>query len=957
MTPVHLNTGKVPVGPAASVWAKSKRDDGSWLALWRHLDDSAAVAGRLWDEWLPRAVKQVISAGLPAGEEDGRVLAVWLAGIHDVGKATPAFSIQVEHLADRMRDHGLAMRPDPDRKLVPHSTAGQVLLEDWLADIYGLEKADAQQFTVVVGGHHGVPPENVDLKIVRDRASLLGVRRAPEVWREVQRQLLDRTADLTGASERLPHWRGVRLSQPAQALLMGVVIVADWIASNDDLFPYDVLELDQQERLKAAWDELDLPTPWQAVESTGTPAETFAARFELPDEAVIRPVQQAAVELARSMEEPGLLVIEAPMGEGKTEAALAAAEVFAARSGAGGVFVALPTRATSDAMFSRVLSWLGRLPDADVERGAHAVALAHGKSRLNEEFHELLRKGRSVSVDVDGCARTQELAAHQWLMGRKKAMLSSFVIGTVDQLLFGALKARHVVLRHLGMAGKVVIIDEAHAYDVYMSEYLDRALEWLGAYRTPVIVLSATLPAQRRKAMVEAYDRGRSDRPTRQRASVRRTPQPEAAPDPYAALDGDIGYPVLVATSGNARPVVRVTEPSSRTIQVIVDRADDDPVALAQMLRVELEDGGCALVVRNTVRRVQETARVFEQILGKSRVSVAHSRFLAPDRAANDRWLRDSFGPPQQDQADDGLARRPRGHVVVASQVAEQSLDIDFDLLVTDLAPVDLVLQRMGRLHRHDRAGRPDRVARPRCLITGVDWACMPPEPVRGSVTVYKRYPLLRALAVLKPFLDGEPMQLQSRIAPLVQDAYGPDDIGPVEWQSALFAAREEFTRMQKDKRKKADSFRLAGPAQAGTPLIGWLRANVGDLGDDDPKGRAQVRDTPAETVEVLVVMRRSDGTLATVPWLDKHSDMELPVDQPPPPQLARTVASCTLALPVELSGLPVLEEIERLGCMPGWRQSPLLDEQLVLILDEDGRAAILDHMLHYDRRFGFRVT
>src|SRR5690606_15959754 len=172
--------------------------------------------------------------------------------------------------------------------------------------------------------------------------------------------------------------------------------------SNPDLFPYfpDGCATDP-ERADAAWKQLDLPRPWQAVEPEEEPAALFAARFDLPQGATVRPVQAEAVRLAREMAAPGLVIIEAPMGEGKTEAALAAAEIFAARSGAGGCFIALPTMATGNAMFPRMLDWLGRLPDARAEPGAHSVFLAHSKAALNEKYTELARQGPTRIADVD----------------------------------------------------------------------------------------------------------------------------------------------------------------------------------------------------------------------------------------------------------------------------------------------------------------------------------------------------------------------------------------------------------------------------------------------------------------------------------------------------------------------------------------------------------------------------
>ncbi len=903
---------------------------------------------RLWDEWLPSNIKGRIAAELPGGDADGRVLCGWLAFVHDVGKATPAFAWQVEWLADRMRDRGFVFSSlvETERQFARHATAGMILLDQWLADRFGWDRLESQQLSVVVGGHHGVPPTDGDLGEARRRPYLLGVDDSSgPMWTTCQEELLDWAATETGASDRIEAWPTIRISQPVQAILTGIVIVADWIASNEDLFPYDdPNSVTAHDRLERAWEELDLPTPWTARPEPEQ-GDLFQQRFTLPEGATIRPVQSAAVDLAERMAAPGLMVIEAPMGEGKTEAALAAAEILASRTGAGGCLVALPTRATSDAMFLRVLDWLTRLPDADVGRGHQSVMLAHGKARLNQDFKRLFWRGAPSRIGMDDGGAG--VAAHSWTAGRKRAMLSNFVIGTIDQLLFSALKSKHVVLRHLGLAGKVVIVDEAHAYDVYMSSYLDRALEWMGAIGVPVIVLSATLPAQRRKAMLAAYDRGRLGRRKRR---PRRASRPAA--DPYDVLHGDIGYPVLAA-SGTEAPLVTVTEPSGRDQEVHLACLEDTPESLGALLERELADGGCALVVQNTVRRVQETAARLRARFPSSIVSVAHSRFMAADRAAKDQWLRDAFGPPERKSP----VKRPEKHIVVASQVAEQSLDIDFDLLVTDLAPVDLVLQRMGRLHRHHRPGRTGPA---KCYFTGADWGAVPPEPVRGSRTVYGEHPLLRSAAVLWDRLESDrPVTVPDDIAPLVQAAYGGRPDGPVEWHETMNRAELDHEAAMSSKASRAEIFQLDRPASPGTPLLGWLHAQAtgSDKHDEDsPSGRAHVRDDSTETLEVLVAVR--DGKrLITPPWLETGGGLEIPTDTAPEPALARTLASCTLALP---RGVPVdaaIAELEARHDYPAWEQVYLLKGELLLDFDHTGRTRLAGFELHYDHRDGLEAT
>ncbi|HSA51657.1 MAG TPA: CRISPR-associated helicase Cas3' [Yinghuangia sp.] len=638
--------------------------------------------------------------------------------------------------------------------------------------------------------------------------------------------------------------------------------------------------------------------------------------------------------------------VKAEQAQGKTEAALVAAEVFAARCGAGGCFVALPTRATGNAMFSRVLDWLERLPGS----GGGSVFLAHAKAGLNEEYVDLVRAGsrRLAAIEVDGedddwrpaqdvRAASGELAAHQWLRGRKTGMLASFAVGTVDQLLFAGLKSRHLALRHLALAGKVVVVDEVHAYDAYMSVYLERVLSWLGAYRVPVVMLSATLPAGRRRALAEAF----------------------AGVAGAGAVVEDERYPLITAVSAGAPArVVPVAAAGERAVEVQVARLDDDAERLVGLLEVELADGGCALVVRNTVDRVLRTAAALRERFGDDRVTVAHSRFVDLDRARVDAELVRRFGP-------DG--DRPVGaHIVVASQVAEQSLDVDFDVLVSDLAPVDLVLQRLGRLHRHHRGGReqtgrPSRLRVPRCWITGVAWATPVPEPVPGSRAVYGRYALLRSLAVLAPHLDGRCLELPGDISGLVQAAYGEGPVGPASWQPALAVAGEEEAVLRADQRRRADGFLLDGVRRPGRSLVGWLDAGVGDA-DDTRLGRAQVRDAE-ESLEVLVVQRRADGVLVTLPWLEGGcGGVELPEDSAPAPEAARTVAGCALRLPWQFARPGVLDraiaELEQ-SCFPAWqgKESPLLAGELVLVLDEDCRTRLAGFELCYSTTDGLVVA
>lgn len=946
----RLGNGEVPSelsDAARSVWAKTSRDPQThevlaWMPLWQHLDDTAEVAGRLWDYWVPGAVREQIAAAVGADEDRARRLLCWLAGVHDVGKASPAFAVQYPDGLHRMVGQGLTTGlsgKDPERRALRHELAGHIALVRWLEQRVGWRGPDADRLAVVVGGHHGTAPTPAQLQSGEKRPDLLGAGR----WTEVQNEHLDRQAARLLADGDLQG--PVRPSRPCQVLLTALVIIADWIASNEEFFGYRTGE-PVAARADRAWARIDLPAPWHAAAPTRDADELLRARFGRDGGA--RPVQAAAIELAATTSEPGLLVIEAPMGEGKTEAALLAAEVLAARTGAGGCFVALPTQATTDAMFGRVRAWLDALPGDQVQ----SVFLAHGKAALNLEYRELLPDGRPTSVAIDadppragrseatGWAPDQAVSAvvHQWLRGRKKGVLASFVVGTVDQTLFLALKSQHLVLRHLALAGKVVVIDEVHAYDVYMGSYLDRALHWLGAYGAPVVLLSATLPRERREAMIAAYRSGR------RRGSSTNMPTDEDA------------YPVLTATDG-ADVLRRPTAPAGRRTDVqleVLDAGEDELRALGDRLTDELTDGGCALVVRNTVGRVQAAGRYLVERFGADCVTVTHARYLAVDRAANDLDLLRRFGPPGPG------VERPRWHVVVGSQVVEQSLDIDFDLLVTDLAPVDLVLQRMGRLHRHprgeDQADRPARLRRARCLVTGVDLTSEPPALDEGSAIVYEPEALLRAAAVLLPHVERESVVLPDDIAPLVQRAYGDAELGPPGWQAELVEARRRAAARAARRRMSAQTFQL-GEATGRSAVLGWVEAGVGQV-DDGPTGEAQVRDGEM-TLEVLVVVRTPDG-LVVPPWVRPHGGELLDTNLAIGAQQARTVASCSLRLPAALTRDPrrldaVIAELEE-DYVSAWQIAPLLAGQLVLVLDPDGRRELAGQRLQYTRSLGLEL-
>lgn len=840
-------------------------------------------------------------------------------------------------LVDAMERSGLSSPTLPRSERLHHSLTGQVVVDEWLIEAYGYHCYRAQALASVIGGHHGAPPHEGQSDSVR-RTRALG----DDAWHQVQVEVLERMTEITEAAPVLRGLSRRKLTLPVLIDLSALVIVADWIASDSDNFPYD-LSRSSAERLADALPHLDLRAPWQPT-LLDDPSVLFAERFPHLRGTDPSELQSAAVLAATAAHEPPMLVIEAPTGSGKTEAALLAAEVLAGRFGAGGVFVALPTMATSNAMFGRVLRWVEAWPGPTHP----TMHLAHGKAALNEDFATLRRESVAQAVYDDEGRHVDSGSARvsSWLSGRKKGLLANVVVGTIDQVLMGALQARHLALRHLALSSKVVVVDEVHAADTHMRSFLVRMLDYLGAYGTPVILLSATLPPLQRTELVTAYQTGRHRAGTQPGGGLttRRPRGAVPADAPASSGPGPEEYPVITVVD---RQVTHQILPGSDIVRAVrLVPVDDDLDLLCERLRSELAEGGCAAVVRNTVRRAQDTFDALRGVFGED-VRLFHSRFLACDRAARERELAEVLGPGDE---------RPHRLVVVGTQVLEQSLDIDVDLMVTDLAPADLMVQRLGRLHRHPRH-RPAGLATPRCLVTGVEWQGDAPVPVTASTRVYAEATLLRSLAVLRTFLDGEVLSLPEQGPHLVHTAYDPDLPAPDGWEAAWQAADESLRETEASSRERATSFQIA-ELGAATSLVGWTSAPAEDGREE--VGRAQVRDSE-DGIEVVVVRRDQGGHLHSMPGASRHADQQLPYELDDRDGLTRHLATCTVGLPQALTQPWTWErtvtELERFPEGDHWQGSRWLRGQLPLVLDETLTCELNGHHVTYDAERGLDVT
>ncbi len=903
--------------PSKALWAK-KSDSASvykWLPLEQHLLDTRNVINALWQHWLSAGSKRQIISALSENNEDAALkLISFLSLTHDLGKATPAFQAKrkgkvwsdldrrlLENLAlDGFSDLEDLQLTSPSKS--PHALASQVILQK-----FGVK----EDVACIVGAHHGKPVD------------------APNFFKE---QTLSYTAnyyqsDLSG-EECVKHWFNTQkaiyewalseagykhtdelpsVSLTGQVLLCGLLIMADWIASNELYFPLINLGAneisDQYSRMYEGW------THWfheKADVFTYKPDihKLYKDSFKfLP-----RPVQEEFAQLISTIGDPGIIILEAPMGIGKTEMALAAAEQLGSKLGQYGIYFGLPTQATSDGIFERIEDWVGRLGNEGLP-GHKSIQLVHGKSALNEEYQRLKRKTSNSDAEENG-----SVSADEWFVGRKTATLDDFVVGTVDHFLMTALKQKHLALRHLGFSNKVVIIDEVHAYDAYMSQYLQMALEWMGAYHVPVIMLSATLPGQQREAFVRSYLRGQGYKSREMKC-----------PDDLNTISA---YPLVTYTDGAEIKQAQDFSPQEDKEFLIIRLSEEDLVAKVAEL---LEDGGVLGLMVNTVKRAQAMADLFSEVFGPDTVELLHSQFIATNRIAKEKKLLDMIGKGKV---------RPSKKIIIGTQVIEQSLDIDFDVLISDLAPMDLLLQRMGRLHRHKLDNRPAKLTNPQVYVLGTDPAYNF-EP--GSEFVYGQYLLMRTQYYLP-----DRVFLPTDISPLVQKVYGDAELALDEASAETYQkAKSQHEYKIQQKEHAAKTYRINKPhSRLQKSLVGWLQ-NVNLYAEEC--GHAQVRDAD-ETVEVILVQACGTG----YSFVGEKADISGELNDP---AIAQKLARQTITLPRAVTynidkAIKELEEYNR-KYLAAWQRQPWLKGCLGIILNDQGNFPLGQFCLKYSSSQG----
>ena len=612
---------------------------------------------------------------------DSQALRRWLGfflAIHDLGKFSSAFQqLRKDICPIRQRDYFYNIR---------HDTLGHLAWRKIFSDKEQLTKRFAAWpdnedpvelidiWVQCVTGHHGQPPslQNAPISDYFNQDDLSAMRewigKAADLFLPEPAPAIDCALDDLESKSANFSW-----------YLAGLSVLADWLGSNREHFPYCVDALEPAEYLKRH----ALPNARRAVSTSGLlPIATagFSGPQSLFD--FLRkptPLQQACLDLPVE-NGPQLYILEDVTGAGKTEAAIILLARMMAANQAQGAYIALPTMATANAMYGRTAGVYRKLYRQD--QGLPSLVLAHGGRNLDRKFQKSLihpaqlpSEGQYEAGEFDAEAR-----CNAWLAdNNKKALLAQIGVGTIDQALLAVLQSRHQSLRLLGLVGKVLIVDEVHASDAYMHTLLCQLLSLHARAGGSVILLSATLPASMREELIHAFG-GVHDESSS---------EPENLDYPLLTVVSSSNLPEYqpVATRDTVRRCLEVTlfHEQDRTIEWIIEQASR---------------GSCVAWIRNTVNDAVDAWQRLSAKLSEDRVTLFHARFAMGDRLDIEREVLTAFGPKSSTET-------RAGRVVIATQVIEQSLDLDFDEMVSDLAPIDLLMQRAGRLKRHlrDRSG------------------------------------------------------------------------------------------------------------------------------------------------------------------------------------------------------------------------------------------------------------
>ena len=704
-------------------WAKTTSEGKPGISVYDHMVNVGCVA-RCIAETSPEILDRFQLRSSVVGT---------LAALHDLGKISPGFQRKCKAW---LEENGLTKIAgngcwdtgmESDHGKVSHAAIQTFLVEK------GIDRKTAKFVSTVLGAHHGrlTPPNDRGYRPQR----AISETYSSIDWDAERKANAQKTWGRFAESSTSFTFSG---TSPSLWWLAGLTSVADWIGSDERFFPSENNENPINNEVAAL----------QALDTIGFRQIEFIRNLSFHD--LFHDAEKPEILwVSNEMQEktltvingPGVYVIEAPMGMGKTEAALWAAYQILVSGKGTGIYFALPTQATSNRMHLRMNEFVRR-----ISRASNASRLIHGNAWLMDQTAGLLPAATSP-----GSVSEDARSGRDWFASAKRALLAPFGVGTVDQALLGVVAAKHFFVRHFALAGKVVILDEVHSYDLYTGTLIDKLITTLEGLGCTVVVLSATLSGKRRGQIVSHPDDNSNK--------------------------AELPYPLITGRhEGNPLEPAAAAPPTSRTIKVDFITAEDaakEAINLAQ-------NGGAVLWICNTVDSAQKQYQRFMELTQEDfPVGLLHSRFPFWRREKiEDEWMT-RFGK-------NGATRC--GSILVSTQIVEQSVDLDADLLITELAPTDMLLQRLGRLWRHDRKDddRPVDTAR-LCIVKEKnsleDFRNMKPKAIidalGGKAHVYDPFVLLRSLDV---WHGQNEVNIPAQIRMLIELTYEDRDNEPESW-------------------------------------------------------------------------------------------------------------------------------------------------------------------------------
>ncbi|MFV0387295.1 MAG: CRISPR-associated helicase Cas3' [Pyrinomonadaceae bacterium] len=955
-------------------WAKTSHDKdrypNAFHPLICHLIDVAVVTRKIWDSVLPTATKYRINKKF--GLIDAGNVVAFIAGLHDLGKCSPPFILRGHHdVTNAQTRRLLQVYKETDFYLqnvkksadAPHGYVTTVELPQILIKKFNLNPNVSKQISIMIGGHHGVFPDTKWTNKLRDNEGTGGNSH----WKTVRIEIAQQLANLLDVKP-LSNETDAKLDNGTIMILAGLVSVADWIGSDTDFFEsaaefsdkidvkfnHDNLEnyfthaetQAQKALLQLGWIHKNEKNKSQSSFENVTGKDRFKKLFKFDNR---RHLQEMAIEIAKDLDKPGIAVIEAPTGEGKTEAAMFLADAWNNALNQMGYYFALPTQATSNQMFGRAVKFLeNRYPESNVN-----VQLTHGHASLSAEFKTLQEKHKKSIEGIyddqctgDSCVPS--VVAAEWFTYRKRSLLAPFGIGTIDQALMSVLQTKHVFVRLFGLAHKTVIVDEVHAYDAYMSTLLERLLEWLAALGSPVILLSATLPKERRNKLIEAYQRGL---PSESRDAETRTSV--SVPDPNDK------YPRISYATDTEEIKIRHIETSEKSRTLFLEQVNDDFV---EKLKSRLDkNGGCVAIICNTVKRSQELyERLSEDEFfsgiasdGEPKLDLLHARFRFIDREEREKRCLKRFEKPNENGKS---PHRPKCAVLISTQIIEQSLDLDFDLMISDLAPIDLLLQRAGRLHRHKRKQRPKNLQKPYL------WIIKPPTDDEGNLLansndlpdfgdsgfVYDRHVLLRTYLALKTI--GK-VEVPRDIENLIEKVYDFEQ----SMEEDLSESLKEFWQKTLEDCKRAIDYekdeaenRFIKHPHFKKHISGIFQNNLEEDSPEIHKSLQAKTRLIEVTVSVVCLWKKNEQT-----FLDEDFRNEIILIDTPNIHLTKELLRRSVKISTKSVVFSLIEEEIPIG----WKKSAHLRHQRVLIFDMQRNCEKFGYVFRLDNDLGLQIT